>query len=70
MKNSTPLSPNSPPTRLRRLHKAGRAAEACRRDPNTFVSLCFTDPSGRRIQQAGVHRELQAFLSEHPRALI
>ena len=55
---------------MHRLLEAGRAAERCRRDPNTFIQLCFTDPSGRRIRQAGVHRELQAFLGQNARALI
>jgi len=70
MKNSPPSSPNSPSSRLRRLIEAGRAPERCRRDPNTFIQLCFTDPLGQRIQQAEVHRELQEFLDRHPRALV
>ncbi|MSR53760.1 MAG: hypothetical protein EXS09_10790 [Gemmataceae bacterium] len=41
-----------------------------RRDPNTFVSFCFKDPSGTPLQQAPIHRELQAFLSEQPKGLI
>jgi len=49
---------------------AGRAGEESRRDPNTFIALGFTDTSGRPIRQAAVHRELQAFLSQHSRALI
>lgn len=39
-------------------------------DPDEFVTLCFTDPQGARIRQAAVHRELQAFLSAHPKALV
>jgi len=73
MQNSPPSSPKPPPSepsRLHRLLEAGRAAERGRSDPNAFIQLCFTDPTGGRIRQAGVHRELQEFLSRHPRALI
>ena len=70
MKNSPPSSPTSPSSRLRRLIEAGRAPEQTRRDPNLFVQLCFTDPLGRRIRQAELHRELQAFLTAHSRALV
>ena len=70
MKNSQPSPLNSPNSRLRRLIEAGRAPEAARRDPNLFIQLCFTDPLGRRIRQAELHRELQAFLSQHSRALV
>jgi predicted phage terminase large subunit-like protein len=69
MKNSPPSS-TSPSSRLQRLIEAGRATERCRRDPNTFIQLCFTDPLGRRIRQAELHRELQAFLTSHSRALV
>ena len=41
-----------------------------RHDPNAFIEFCFTDSSGRPIRQAGVHRELQSFLSANPKALI
>ncbi len=41
-----------------------------RLDPNLFTSLCFTDTHGRRIRQAAIHRELQAFLTLHSKALI
>jgi hypothetical protein len=39
-------------------------------DPNTFIQLRFSDPSGQPIRQGKVHRELQAFLSAHRQALI
>jgi predicted phage terminase large subunit-like protein len=39
-------------------------------DPNVFIQLCFSDPSGQPIRQGKVHRELQAFLSAHRQALI
>ena len=41
-----------------------------RTDPATFGAFCFVDPTGRPMRPAGIHRELQAFLSAHPRALI
>ncbi len=41
-----------------------------RDDPSAFISYCFTDPLGHPIRQAPVHDELQAFLSQHPKALI
>lgn len=43
---------------------------AARHDVNAFAGLCFTDSAGRPLRQAGVHRDLQAFLSAHPRALV
>lgn len=36
-----------------------------RRDPNAFLEFCL-----RGVRQAAVHRQLQAFLSKHPRALV
>jgi hypothetical protein len=39
-------------------------------DPSTFLRFCFTDSAGNPIHQAAVHDRLQAFLSEHPKALI
>ena len=39
-------------------------------DPSLFLRWCFTDPQGRPIEQAAVHDRLQAFLSQHPRALV
>ena len=38
--------------------------------PDAFVEFCFTDPLGRTLRQAAVHRELQAFLTTHRKALI
>lgn len=46
------------------------AARRSRLDPNVFATFCFTDPAGRPLRQAAVHRALQAFLTEHARALI
>lgn len=45
-----------------------RCREA-RRDPDVFVETCLTDPQGRLLRQAPLHRELQRFLTDHPRAL-
>ena len=56
-----------------RLAKAARLLATARRaidDPSAFVEFAFTDSHGRLLRQAAVHRELQAFLTEHPRALI
>jgi len=39
-------------------------------DPNSFAEFAFTDSDGRRLRQAPVHRELQAFLSRRARALV
>jgi predicted phage terminase large subunit-like protein len=54
-------------TRAERLREAAAAA---RTDVNRFASLCFADSEGEPLRQAPVHRELQAFLDAHPRALV
>ena len=41
-----------------------------RQSPDEFIEFCFTDPSGRGLRQAPVHRDLQDFLSRHRRALV
>jgi phage terminase large subunit-like protein len=41
-----------------------------RREPDAFIEFCFQEPTGRPIRQAPFHRELQAFLSNHRKALI
>jgi len=41
-----------------------------RSDPATFLRYCFTDSEGHALEQAAVHDRLQAFLSQHPLALI
>src|SRR5262245_1240353 len=41
-----------------------------RHDPIRFVAHCCTDPDGRPIVQADVHRELQQFLTRSPKALV
>ena len=46
-----------------------RSREA-RRSPNPFLEFCFTDSLGYPLRQAQIHRELQAFLSQHRKALI
>ncbi len=43
---------------------------AARIDPATFIRVCLTDPQGNPVELAPIHEELQAFLSEHPMALI
>jgi predicted phage terminase large subunit-like protein len=46
------------------------AIERCRADPAAFAAFVFTDPSGRTLRPAPVHREIQAFLSCQSRALV
>lgn len=45
-------------------------AAAGHRGPNEFIEFCFAEPTGRPIRQAAFHRELQAFLTAHRKALI
>src|SRR5919201_5197171 len=45
-------------------------ARRCRRDPALFGVFCFTDPDGHPLRPAAIHRELQAFLTDHARALV
>jgi hypothetical protein len=40
------------------------------RAPNEFIETVFTDPHGKPLQRAQVHRDLQEFLSQQPKALI
>lgn len=47
-----------------------RTLRRARRDPATFVAFCFADASGVPLKPGRVHRELQAFLSTHPKALV
>src|SRR6516164_2752858 len=41
-----------------------------RQDPAEFAEFAFADESGKRMRLAGIHRELQAFLSDGSRALV
>ena len=41
-----------------------------RLDPAAFAEFAFADESGKRMRLAGIHRELQAFLSDGSRALV
>jgi predicted phage terminase large subunit-like protein len=47
-----------------------QAVEQSRRDPAAFAAFAVTGPTGRTLRPAPVHRELQAFLTRHPRALV
>lgn len=47
-----------------------RAVERARSDVSAFAAFCFADECGRPLRPAPVHRELQAFLSRHSRALV
>jgi predicted phage terminase large subunit-like protein len=46
------------------------AADQARRSVDEFAAFCFADPSGAPLRQAQVHRDLQAFLGRHRRALV
>jgi predicted phage terminase large subunit-like protein len=41
-----------------------------RHNPNAFVAYCCTDADARPLRQSNVHRQLQAFLTAHRKALI
>jgi predicted phage terminase large subunit-like protein len=41
-----------------------------RHSPNVFMTFCFTDAQGQPLFQSKVHKEVQAFLSEHRYALV
>lgn len=56
-------SPTIPAGLATYLHRAAT-------DPNEFLATCLTDPQGRLLTQATVHRQLQAFLTTHPKAVI
>jgi len=45
-------------------------ARRSRHDPVLFAAFCFTDPGGHPLRPAAIHRDLQAFLSGQPRALV
>ncbi len=40
------------------------------RDPNEFIAFCFRDADGQPLRPAPLHRDLQAFLSRYPKALV
>jgi predicted phage terminase large subunit-like protein len=65
-----PKPTTSPPRSMLTPPKLVDAIRRARANVNTFARLCFTDSLGRRLQPAEVHRELQAFLTAHPRALV
>ncbi len=41
-----------------------------RTDPSVFVEVCFTDSSGRPVEQGEVHRQLHGFLGATRRGLV
>src|SRR5438309_11350945 len=45
-------------------------ARRSRLEPVLFATFCFTDPAGRPLRPAAIHRDLQAFLTRQPRALV
>ena len=44
--------------------------QRARRSVNEFAGFCCTDSAGTSLRQAGLHRDLQAFLDQHRRALV
>src|SRR5262249_21031198 len=67
MNNSINSSTDSLPIASYLTEKVARRA---RWDPNDFAEFAFADADGTPLSQATVHRELQAFLTDHSRALI
>lgn len=65
--NSSPRKSAGRPGEIRSLRELWKAAPD---DPGAFVAFCFTGPDGRAVRQAAVHDDLQAFLTEHPKALV
>jgi len=47
-----------------------QAVEQSRRNPAVFAAFALTNSAGRTLRPAPVHRDLQAFLTAHPRALV
>ena len=41
-----------------------------RRSPNDFLAFAFVDSEGRHLKQAGIHVDLQAFLSDQSKAIV
>jgi predicted phage terminase large subunit-like protein len=62
-----PAKPSGHPLALPLLR---RTVSEARRNVNVFAALCFADGARRPLRPAAVHRELQAFLSAHPQALV
>lgn len=60
--------------RLRRILKLvlslRRRLPRWRSDPNEFIEFCLSEPTGKPIRQAKLHRELQDFLTRHRKALV
>jgi predicted phage terminase large subunit-like protein len=69
-KSARSLTSYSPPDRAAALAILEAAVRRSRLDPTAFAAFCFTDPAGRPLRPASVHRELQDFLTRHPRALV
>jgi hypothetical protein len=52
------------------LNVLARSQSQARREIDAFAQLCITDPEGKQLHQAALHRALQRFLSVQPRALV
>ena len=66
----TPTTTRPPNPRRRAETALALSLRQARNDPNLFLALCLTDPAGRPLRQAPVHRDLQTFLTGHRRALV
>ncbi len=57
-------------TRRAKIDQLQARVKQARHDVTAFASFAFRDPAGKPLKLGTVHRELQAFLSEHGHALI
>lgn len=70
MNNSTNCSALAADPNYLRLAELYRKRSLARIDPDVFITLCFRDAAGHPIEQSTVHKELQDYLTEHPKALV
>jgi predicted phage terminase large subunit-like protein len=63
------LKPRSTPLNKVR-ERLVAAIRRARTNVNAFAALCFSDSTGRPLESAPLHRELQSFLSQSARGLI
>jgi hypothetical protein len=70
MKNSPSWPPFCGEPRSRNTFETFLNFTLARIDPVTFISACLRTPSGVPPEPAGVHCELQKFLTEHRHALV
>jgi hypothetical protein len=63
-----PTAPSKP--RKTRDERFAAQIRLARNSVNHFASLCFADIHGLPLRQGQVHRDLQAFLTAHPRGMV